>query len=186
MVRIGVTGHRSLAEIPKLITGIGQVLDWIDNTLPNQSWSILSSLAEGADRLVVEQVLIHQPSTRLVVPLPLLPEDFQADFSGAESRQEFLRLVNLADEVILPTACADSREEAYWTAGKYILEQSTVLIALWDGKSAQGKGGTGDMVASARERGLPMAWVHCDNRSPGTNQATSLGEDQGRVSFERL
>ena len=136
--------------------------------------------------MVVEQVLNHRPSTRLVVPLPLLPEDFQADFSGAKSRREFLRLLDLADKVILPTGCADSREEAYWTAGKYILERSTVLIALWDGKSAQGKGGTGDMVAAARERNLPMAWVRCDNRRPDAHPVTYLGEDQGSVSFERL
>jgi len=33
---------------------------------------------------------------------------------------------------------------------------------------------------------VPLAWVHAGNRKPGTNQATSLGEKQGKVSFERM
>jgi len=83
-------------------------------------------------------------------------------------------------------AVKGSRNEYPWSSGKYILEQSKVLIALWDGKCAEGKGGTGDMVAAARERGLPIAWVRCDNRRPDALPVTYLGEDQGSVSFERF
>jgi hypothetical protein len=38
----------------------------------------------------------------------------------------------------------------------------------------------------ARARGMPIAWVHCGNRIPGTNQTISLGEEQGTVSFENF
>ncbi len=68
----------------------------------------------------------------------------------------------------------------------YILEHCDVLVALWDGQSEQGKGGTGEIVAIARERGLPLAWVQCGNRQPGTNQPTLLRGRQGKVIFERF
>ena len=58
MIRIGVTGHRFLAEIPKLRDGIDQALTRIAQTYPNEPWAVVSSLAEGADRLVVQRVLL--------------------------------------------------------------------------------------------------------------------------------
>jgi hypothetical protein len=42
------------------------------------------------------------------------------------------------------------------------------------------------VVAAARERGKPLVWVHAGNRVPGTMEPTSLGDEQGTVSFERL
>ena len=76
------------------------------------------------------------------------------------------------------------RSEGYWLAGRKMLERIDVLIALWDGQISQGQGGTGEIVAIARQKGLPLAWVKCGNRRPGTGIATSLKEEQGKVSFE--
>ena len=81
---------------------------------------------------------------------------------------------------------ASTRDLAYEAAGDYILNNSDVVITIWDGENAQGRGGTGDIVARARSRGLPVAWVHAGNRAPGTHVPTSLGEGQGRVSFENI
>jgi hypothetical protein len=39
-------------------------------------------------------------------------------------------------------------------------------------------------VNIARQRRLALAWVHCGNRPAGACQALSLGEEQGKVSFE--
>lgn len=183
MVRIGVTGHRFLAEIPKLQASVDQALARIDAIFPRQPWAILSSLAEGADRLVVERVLLYKPDACLIVPLPLTQAEYLEDFETKASRAQFLSLLGLAAEVIPPPE-ASSRSEGYWAAGKYMLEHCDVLVTLWDGQGAQGQGGTGEMVAIARQRHLPLAWIHCGNRRPGTEQPTSLGEEQGEVSFE--
>jgi predicted flavoprotein YhiN len=78
------------------------------------------------------------------------------------------------------------RDQAYAAVGRYVLEHCDVLIAIWDGQSAQGLGGTGDIVAQARQRGLPMAWIHAGNHRPGTEEPTTLGEEQGKVSLERF
>jgi hypothetical protein len=182
MVAIGVTGHRTLAELDRITAGVAEALRHIEQTFPGQPLTVISSLAEGADRLVVHQVLTH-PKARLVVPLTLPQSDYLADFTSAESKAEFLRLLDQADEVIelppVPTC-----DEAYEAAGNYVLEHCDTLIAIWDGEGAQGQGGTCDIVARARQRGLSIAWVHAGNRNPETHEPTSLGAEQGTVTFE--
>jgi hypothetical protein len=60
------------------------------------------------------------------------------------------------------------------------------LVVIWDGNEVQGPGGTGEVVAKARAGDKPIAWVHAGNRSPGTAEPTTLGEEQGRVTFENM
>ena len=185
MIVIGVTGHRFLVEVNKLQVGIDQALARIHDRWPGEAWSVISCLAEGADRLVVERTQALRPAARLMAVLPLPVEDYQADFTSAESRLELQQLLNLASETIRLPAAA-TRDEAYWAGGMYVLAHATVLIALWDGQGAQGKGGTGEIVTQARQQGLPLAWIKCGNRQPGTNSGGNLEKEQGKVSFERF
>ncbi len=50
-------------------------------------------------------------------------------------------------------------------AGKVMIEQSDLLIAVWDGRSANLAGGTGHTIAAALERGCPV--VRIDPAQPG-------------------
>jgi len=183
-VAIGVTGHRILMELEKVEAGIAGALVRVEEKYPNRSLTVLSALAEGADRLVARSVLAR-PDSQLIATLPLSRSEYIEDFATAESREEFLGFLEQAAEVIeLPPA--STRDAAYEAGGQYILNHCDVLLAVWDGQGAQGQGGTGGTVARARERGLPIAWVHAGNRKPGTLEPTSLGEEQGKVTFERL
>jgi hypothetical protein len=182
MVRVGVTGHRFLAEIDTIAAGIEEALRRIEHERPGESLAVVSSLAEGADRLVVRHVL-KRSGARLITPLPLARAAYMDDFSSTESKAEFSDLVAAAGEVVqLPEAA--SRAAAYRAAGTYVLDHCDVLLAVWDGQSAQGRGGTAHIVEQARMRGLPVAWVHAGNRRPGTRQPSSLGAEQGAVTFE--
>ncbi len=184
MAAIGVTGHLYLTDLDKIERGVNEALRRIETTCPKLPLEVISSLAEGADRLVVRHVL-ERPEARLVVPLPLARCEYMSDFGSADSRAEFLQLLNRADEVIeMPPV--DTREAAYEAAGLYILDTCDVLLAIWDGQSAQGRGGPGAIVKHARCRKLPLAWVHAGNRVPGSQEPTSLGIEQGKVTFERL
>jgi len=184
MVAIGVSGHRILTEIDKITAGIDEALRHIERAFPGQSLTVISALAEGGDRLVAERVLAR-PRARLVVPLPLPADDYINDFTTAESTDEFRGLLDRADEVIeLPPA--PTRNEAYEAAGLYVLDHRDVLIAIWDGQGSHGQGGTAEIVVRARARRLPIAWVHAGNRKPGTMEPTSLGEEQGTVTFENF
>jgi hypothetical protein len=183
IITLGVTGHRYLRDIDELIPHVDAVLDQIEAQWPGASLTVVSSLAEGSDRLVVERVL-RRRRTRLIVPLPMEEEIYMRDFMLPESQRQFLGLLAQADEIVhfppLP-----SRPAAYEQAGRYMLEQSDLLIALWDGHPAQGDGGTGSVVAWARQCGMPLAWIHACNCRPGTPPSTPLSP-QGTVTLEQF
>jgi len=184
MVAIGVTAHRVLTDLDTIVTGVDAALAHVEQAFAGQPLTLISSLAEGGDRLVVPRVLARLRA-QLMVPLPLPKADYMRDFASAEARAEFLRLLRLATHVVeLPPR--PTREEAYESAGLFMLDHSDVLLTIWDGQAAQGRGGTGAIVAEARRRRLPIAWVHAGNRKPGTHEPTSLDADQGKVTFENI
>jgi hypothetical protein len=183
-LRIGVSGHRFLADVDRLRGSVDAALNHLAEAFPGRPFTVLSSLAEGADRLVASRIL-NRSAAKLIAVLPMPKDLYVADFLTPESRSEFARLlVSAADTVELPAM--PDRDACYETAGGYILDHCDVLFALWDGRAPQGAGGTGAIVARARDRGLPLAWVHAGNRAPGGTQPTSLGKEQGALSFERI
>jgi len=183
-VALGITGHRILAEMDKIMTGVERAVRRIRKTYPDSSFRILSSLAEGADRILAKRLLLI-PGAILWVALPLPEGEYLMDFETHESKREFLQLLGKAERVIqMPVK--EKREECYMAAGKYVLENSDCLLTIWDGRHAQGMAGTGEIITLARDRDLPLAWIHAGNRIPGTETPTSLGSEQGKVTFEHL
>ena len=181
---IGITGHRFLDEPEKIKAGLRQAFRLLADTIPERSWTLITSLAEGADRLVIQEARQIRPF-RLVVPLPLPLNDYTQDFSTQESRTEFTALLASAERVVELPRQVD-RHAAYAAAGRYIVEHSDVLMAVWDGQEPQGAGGTGDTIAEARRLSLPIAWVHAGNRQAGTCLPTTLGGEQGLVTYENM
>ena len=183
-VRIGVTGHRRLAEVDRVVSAIDEALTCIERQFPRRALVVISSLAEGADRLVVHRVLARY-GAKFVALLPLPARDYEQDFTSSQSKAEFQALLSAAGEVIeLPPAL--TREAAYDAAGPLLLSRSDVLVAIWDGQHAQDRGGTAAIVEEARHKGIPLAWVHAGNRKPGTLEPTTLGPEQGQLTFERF
>jgi hypothetical protein len=166
------------------MAGVECAFQRVLKTFPNSAFHILSSLAEGADRILAIKFLLL-PHASLWVPLPLPEDKYVEDFNTLESKQEFLRLLGKAERVIRmpPTK---KRGEGYRLAGNYLLANSDYLVAIWDGKPARGSAGTGGIVALARERSLPLIWIHAGNRYPATAIPTSQGVEQGRVTFENF
>jgi hypothetical protein len=170
---IGVTGHRKLENSPLLTNSIHTAIEKAKQMVtPLQSippaLTILSPLAEGADRLVVREVLKY-PEAILEVVLPLEKNDYLRDFETIESKTEFEELISLAKSVkVLPPK--NIRAEAYSQVGRYVVDQCEVLIALWNGNQASGQGGTQEIVDYARETNCPLIWINT--------------EEQGKITFE--
>lgn len=182
-VRVGVTGHRFLAEVNKLRAAVEEALDRIQSAFPDAELAVISPLAEGSDRLVAEAGLERGAS--LIAPLPFAADEYLNDFETERSKQQFRALLEQATEVIeLPET--EERNEAYAQVGEWVLDESDVLIAIWDGQPAQGQGGTADTVARALEHGIPVLHIKAGNRKPGTNQPTSLGDEQGELVVHNL
>lgn len=54
---VAVTGHRVLNDADRVAAGVDGALDEIARAYPGRSIQLVSSLAEGADRLVSRKVL---------------------------------------------------------------------------------------------------------------------------------
>lgn len=181
---VGVSGHRVLSEQDRLRESVDLALNRLAESFPERPFRVLSSLAEGADRLVATRIL-ERPGGSLLAVLPLPKKLYMTDFVSSSSKEEFQALLAGAVEVIeLPAQ--QSREQCYESAGEYILRHCQVLFAVWDGRPPQGRGGTGAIVERARARALPLVWVHSGNRVTGGTEPTSLGVEQGKLTFERI
>jgi hypothetical protein len=172
-IRIGVTGHRSIPNSMAFRDSVREGLDVIRGLLPPVSgtpvWTVIvSGLAEGADRLVVHEVL-KDPDARLEAALPLSPDEYITDFASEPSKTEFRDLLGRASETwqAIPS---DSREEAYERAGRYVVDRADAVIALWDGEPPRGRGGTADIVAYAKSREVPLVWVRTTSPYPVTDE----------------
>lgn len=157
MVRIGVTGHRSFDDVDDVERRVDRVLDDVCGRHDGADIEVWSSLAEGADRLVVE--LLLRRDAELVVVLPLPADDYRNDFADPASQAEFDRLLGGAQDVRLAQPADETREAAYEAAGFEMLDAVDVLVALWDGAPSRGRGGTAEVVAEARRRGREVVVV---------------------------
>jgi hypothetical protein len=170
IIALGITGHRFLPDMDAIMVGVENAFQRILETFPGSDFRVLSSLAEGTDRILAKRFLLI-PNTSLWVPLPLPETEYLQDFETTQSKQEFLMLLGKAEKVFtLPVT--STREDAYLAAGKYILEHCDLLMTIWDGKPGRGAAGTSAIIALARKRGLPMAWIHADDRNSGEEKVT--------------
>lgn len=179
-IRVGATGHRFLAEVDKLEDGVRRAFEAIRQRWPEAELVVISSLAEGADRLIA-RIGMTEFGAALIVPLPMAADEYEKDFGSEASKKQFREMLARAVEVVElpPTA---KREDGYLQAGVWVVEHSDVLVALWDGKPAQGRGGTAEYVQRAIDAGKPVLHILCGNRIPGTNIPVSLGDAQGRLN----
>ncbi len=86
---VGVTGHRDLreADLPPLREAVCAVLNTYRTNLPRTAITILSSLADGADRLVARVALERGCSLAAALPMPR--EEFKTTLKDDAARAEF-------------------------------------------------------------------------------------------------
>ncbi|QCL77482.1 MULTISPECIES: hypothetical protein [Agrobacterium] len=113
----------------------------------------LSSLAEGSDQVFAEVALDLSIPLRAVVPF----NSYEAFFQDAHVLLNYRRLLGQARRVDLNLHF--SPERAFFEAGKFIVDECQLLIAVWDGRPAEGFGGTADIVTYSRSRGRRLIWL---------------------------
>ena len=193
-LNVGITGHRSIATEPIVASAvkaaIARVLRALSSegrpsgtdkhsaTLKRFRLNVISMLAEGADLLGMQAGL--DCGAELVGVLPFDQQSYRGAFASVPDRDLFDSLWNrLSSIVVLSGSVGD--DAAYEHANREILDRSDVLIAVWDGDPARGRGGTGDVVHEALERGLPIIVIRPDvDATPkllGANGETSFCAD---------
>lgn len=163
---IGIVGHIDLledkrAEIEAKVEEV--IRKEIVEKYPHTPLVFLSSLAEGADRLVV-QVVQRKFSDRssFIFPLPLQVDEYKHDFEANQTVDEFDRLLRTpgARRIDMPLVPGNTTENIktsdgiyrklqYALVGVYITRQSQILIALWNGEDTREIGGTAYTVQFA-------------------------------------
>jgi hypothetical protein len=149
---------------------------------------LVSGLAEGADQLAVAAM---PQAWALDAVLPFPSEEYLKDFDVppggdreaviAEYRACLQRPHTTATElpIELPSAQAanearqqkeqvgEPRDAAYARLGGFLLRQIDVLVAVWDGRPEDGKGGTAEVVRAAVAANIPTVWIHSLNDTFG-------------------
>lgn len=166
MIRIGITGHRpnrlSVSE-KKLSARVASVLLGMMKAsgvkpVPRQPClEIISPLAEGCDRIVARQALVL--GQRLTALLPFARSDYEATFSDKSTTKEFRALWQASAERTVLKGLAKHAEASYAAVGMVTLARCDVVLTIWDGKPAAGRGGTPEVLQSALDWGIPIVWI---------------------------
>ena len=148
---VGVTGHQDIpdAALAFVEQGITQVLRRLGSEFTG-----ISPLAAGADQLFAEIVLRLGGRLHVVIPC----EKYETTFVDSQTLHRFRELLEKA-AIIETLKHARPSEKAFLDAGRRIVEFSQVLIAVWDGREARGKGGTANIVCYARKRRIEVVVV---------------------------
>lgn len=183
-LRIGVTGHRVLPDTAAVALRVREVLEesvrecFAEPPLTRATpwaFTVITSLAEGADRVVAREVL-RTCDAEIEAVLPFPAGVYRDDFRTEDSRREFDELCALAtaDRGVRVAGTkghdaesgAAERGPAYLRAGHAVVDRCDILVAIWDGQPARGVGGTANVIAYARQRNRPLVLVAHDGLSP--------------------
>ncbi|MEO9468993.1 hypothetical protein [Parasphingorhabdus sp.] len=72
----------------------------------------------------------------------------------------YLAMLDQPDSFSRAQDFAHESAQRAFLAGRILIEQSDLLIAIWDGKSTANIGGAGHLVAAALELGSPVIWIN--------------------------
>lgn len=150
-MNVGFTGHQSRPGID---------WDWVESAISKELTELIkpvsgfTSLAAGADQVFADCILTTGGEIAAVVPF----DGYERTMSGRDL-DRYLHLLQRAKSVTVLDG-AVSHEKSYYSAGLYVVQQSDIMFAVWDGLPSAGLGGTADIVHYATQVGRPI--VHFD------------------------
>jgi hypothetical protein len=147
-MNVGITGHQNLPRHAAAV--VRGMLQQLVGEQPDPL-TCVTSLAQGADQICAALVLKRGGSLHAVVPCAR----YEKSFATARAAERFRAL--LAESARVETLpFPEPSEEAFLAAGRRVVDLSDLLIAVWDGRPARGRGGTADIVAYARRRDVSV------------------------------
>jgi hypothetical protein len=155
---LAITGHRDLDpdDYSRLEVQIGNVFIELGEKYPATPLLLLSGLAEGADRIAVRAA--KAKAIPYIAVLPMRVDIYREDFESPSSKAEFDELLSGADRCVELQSddkftpgetepLKEARDEQYVRLGRYLVQYSQILIAIWDGNRTTKPGGTSHVVA---------------------------------------
>lgn len=188
---IGVTGHRPPRLDEPHLVALGAALQALQAKLAHTVQQLhgahpglfapeapclrlVTALAEGADCLAANMAL--DAGWRVDACLPFASTEYETDFPGGAPRQRYRDLLARVSSVFALPGHRDTATAAYETVGRLVIDQSDLLLALWDGDPARGRGGTAQVVAEAVARHIPVIHVDIHGLQPPMLLWTGLSD----------
>ena len=174
---VGVTGHRKDALAPSALLTVHERLRTALESLVARAKAVyaaesrffspdpprllfVSALADGADQMAAEVAL--DLGFELHAVLPFDRDRYRAGMADDASRARFDDLLSRSTCSLELPGNGGEDLDAYVMAGRATIAHSDVIIAVWDGLPPRGRGGTGEVVGLAHERGTPIVHVPVD------------------------
>lgn len=150
---IGFTGHRRIEDSTLIVGAIRTAMEEFENN--RGPLCAISSAASGADTLFLEAIAQQQLPYFLILPFD--QQRFRQDFNEEDWSRAAAHFADALDIEVVHDAEEDN--DAYLECGLRTVDRCDVLIAVWNGEAAAGKGGTGDVVEYARALNKPLIWI---------------------------
>ena len=178
---IGVTGHRQQrllgADRAALSTQVTETLRRLQQSTEAMlrehhtafadqppRLRMVSALADGADTIVAQAALAAGWHVDACLPFPR--DVYARDFETGARHDEFVALLEQVSSTFELAGSHDEASAAYEAVGRLVLEQSDIVLALWDGDQGRGRGGTSRVVADAVARHIPVIHIHTLGAEP--------------------
>jgi hypothetical protein len=175
VLNVGITGHRAgvltaphvRSLRPAVYTVFRQLreatlrLQQVEEAFCSQTEAELrlhTPLATGADQNAA--ICARSSGYFVRALLPFEPMEYRKDFAPGEELEGFEQALQAADEIVALPGQRENLEAAYVQVGESLVGTADVLIAIWDGRQANGPGGTGHVVAMAVQSAVPV--IHID------------------------
>lgn len=162
MTRVGITGHSDLTAHSAVVVAAALRHVLCRHARVGRLVGV-SCLAPGADQLFATVLLELGGQLEVILPAP----DYRQHQIAAADAGAFDGLLDAATSVRV-MGFERSCRQAYAEANAVLLASVETVIAVWDGAAATRLGSTGDVVASARQLGIPLSVIW----PPGAARAT--------------
>lgn len=175
---VGFSGHRQLSDPAGVALAVSRELELLRLEAKGE-WVALSSVATGADQLFVTEARSIGLSWHTILPLP--KAEFARDFSDLEWQTVELTLAK--SEHIRYITENGTREDSYLDCGMETVNGSDVLLAVWNGQPARGKGGTADVVDYARSLGKAIVIIDPETKEARRENFTALKRHDASLAY---
>lgn len=186
-MRIGFSGHRPnriQVEAPLVRARLVEVLTHVGAQARSASEALpvaVSALAEGSDRMFAECALECGFTLEALLPMPV--EDYLMTFSNKFETEHFHALLTRASSRRQLPGSGQDRKAAYESLGRAMVETCDMLVVVWDGKPAAGRGGTPEVIEYALARGRRVIWIDAGTDRPArTLHAVKPAIDAGALA----
>lgn len=168
MIGIGVTGHRPhRLQVPEraLARRVRSVLGTLAAAARGGGIEVVSPLAEGTDQIVACAAL--ELGLPIAALLPFPRKDYEGTFDDRAATRRFRQLLASSHRRLCLGGTPRRSKAAYVAVGDVTLAQCDIVLTIWDGKPAQGRGGTPEILQNALEWDIPIVWIDAvEDRTP--------------------